>query len=226
MIRNLLRAALFIFLFGGAAGSVGAQTVALGSRTPGVMGTDEFRDRVAAISQQVGEMVHGGCIAERGRLFVPLPRVRKILRDVDAMFAELTQMSHCAGMAELGGSFIPHQRGREILGHAGPVFEHSAEIVHRAGMAAIGGIQIVSYCVPLLAPQRKRSAELEHESRIGRVAFKGRSTCCLCLRRLDLLGRWRVQADCRRSVVIEHIGKLRAFKDRCKDRCLCATSVR
>jgi len=29
MIRNLLRAALFIFLFGGAAGSVGAQTVAL-----------------------------------------------------------------------------------------------------------------------------------------------------------------------------------------------------
>ena len=33
----------------------GAQTVALGSRIPGVMGSDEFRDRVAAISQQVGE---------------------------------------------------------------------------------------------------------------------------------------------------------------------------
>jgi leucyl aminopeptidase len=33
----------------------GAQTVALGSRTPGVMGSDEFRDRVAAISQRVGE---------------------------------------------------------------------------------------------------------------------------------------------------------------------------
>ncbi len=33
----------------------GAQTVALGSRTPGVMGSDEFRDRVAAISQKVGE---------------------------------------------------------------------------------------------------------------------------------------------------------------------------
>jgi leucyl aminopeptidase len=33
----------------------GAQTVALGARTPGVMGSDEFRDRVAAISQRVGE---------------------------------------------------------------------------------------------------------------------------------------------------------------------------
>ena len=33
----------------------GAQTVALGARTPGVMGSDEFRDRVAGLSQEVGE---------------------------------------------------------------------------------------------------------------------------------------------------------------------------
>jgi len=33
----------------------GAQTVALGARTPGVMGSDEFRDRVAALSQAEGE---------------------------------------------------------------------------------------------------------------------------------------------------------------------------
>jgi leucyl aminopeptidase len=33
----------------------GAQTVALGARTPGVMGSEEFRDRVATISQGVGE---------------------------------------------------------------------------------------------------------------------------------------------------------------------------
>ncbi|WP_067459117.1 leucyl aminopeptidase [Nocardia alba] len=33
----------------------GAQMVALGTRTPGVMGTEEFRDRVAAISRSVGE---------------------------------------------------------------------------------------------------------------------------------------------------------------------------
>ena len=33
----------------------GAQTVALGARTPGVMGSDDFRDRVATLSQDVGE---------------------------------------------------------------------------------------------------------------------------------------------------------------------------
>ncbi|WP_435591938.1 leucyl aminopeptidase [Nocardia sp. bgisy118] len=33
----------------------GAQMVALGTRTPGVMGTDEFRDRVARLSREVGE---------------------------------------------------------------------------------------------------------------------------------------------------------------------------
>jgi len=33
----------------------GAQTVALGARTPGVMGSDDFRDRVADLSQEVGE---------------------------------------------------------------------------------------------------------------------------------------------------------------------------
>jgi leucyl aminopeptidase len=33
----------------------GAQTVALGARIPGVMGSDDFRDRVATLSQAVGE---------------------------------------------------------------------------------------------------------------------------------------------------------------------------
>ena len=33
----------------------GAQTVALGARIPGVMGSDEFRDRVAALSREAGE---------------------------------------------------------------------------------------------------------------------------------------------------------------------------
>lgn len=33
----------------------GAQMVALGTRTPGVLGTDDFRDRVARISREVGE---------------------------------------------------------------------------------------------------------------------------------------------------------------------------
>lgn len=38
-----------------AATLTGAQLIALGSRTPGVMGTPEFRDRVTSISQDVGE---------------------------------------------------------------------------------------------------------------------------------------------------------------------------
>nr|WP_040524208.1 leucyl aminopeptidase [Gordonia effusa] len=33
----------------------GAQMVALGTRTPGVMGTDDFRDRIARLSAEVGE---------------------------------------------------------------------------------------------------------------------------------------------------------------------------
>jgi leucyl aminopeptidase len=33
----------------------GAQLIALGSRTPGVMGSNDFRDRVASISQREGE---------------------------------------------------------------------------------------------------------------------------------------------------------------------------
>ena len=33
----------------------GAQTVALGARIPGVMGSEDFRDRVAALSQEIGE---------------------------------------------------------------------------------------------------------------------------------------------------------------------------
>ena len=33
----------------------GAQLVALGGRTPGVLGTDDFRDRVAELSREVGE---------------------------------------------------------------------------------------------------------------------------------------------------------------------------
>ena len=47
----------------------GAQTVALGARTPGVMGSDEFRDRVAALSQEVGEngLAHAASRRAQGR---------------------------------------------------------------------------------------------------------------------------------------------------------------
>ncbi len=59
----------------------GAQMVALGNRTPGVMGTDEFRDRVAAISQEVGE--NGW----------PMPLPEELRRDLDSRVADLANVT-------------------------------------------------------------------------------------------------------------------------------------
>jgi leucyl aminopeptidase len=70
----------------------GAQTVALGSRTPGVMGSDEFRDRVATLSQQVGENAWA----------MPLPEELK--DDLKSTVADLANVSasRYAGMLVAG----------------------------------------------------------------------------------------------------------------------------
>lgn len=70
----------------------GAQTVALGSRTPGVMGSDEFRDRVAAISQVVGE--NGW----------PMPLPDELADDLKSTVADLANVSgqRFAGMLVAG----------------------------------------------------------------------------------------------------------------------------
>lgn len=70
----------------------GAQTVALGARTPGVMGSDEFRDRVAEISQQVGENAWA----------MPLPEELK--DDLKSTVADLANVSgsRFAGMLVAG----------------------------------------------------------------------------------------------------------------------------
>jgi leucyl aminopeptidase len=70
----------------------GAQTVALGARTPGVMGTDEFRDRVAALSQQVGE--NGW----------PMPLPEELKDDLKSTVADLANVSgsRYAGMLVAG----------------------------------------------------------------------------------------------------------------------------
>lgn len=70
----------------------GAQTVALGSRTPGVMGSDEFRDRVAALSAQVGENAWA----------MPLPEELK--DDLKSTVADLANVSasRYAGMLVAG----------------------------------------------------------------------------------------------------------------------------
>ncbi|MFT7025042.1 MAG: leucyl aminopeptidase [Rhodococcus sp. (in: high G+C Gram-positive bacteria)] len=60
----------------------GAQVVALGNRTPGVMGTDEFRDRVAAISRAVGE----------DGWAMPLPS--EIRRELDSKVADLANVTN------------------------------------------------------------------------------------------------------------------------------------
>jgi len=73
----------------------GAQTVALGARTPGVMGSDEFRDRVAAISQQVGENAW------------PMPLPEELKDDLKSTVADLANVSgsRYAGML-VAGTFL------------------------------------------------------------------------------------------------------------------------
>ncbi|MCV7032440.1 leucyl aminopeptidase [Mycobacterium sherrisii] len=93
----------------------GAQTVALGARIPGVMGSDEFRDRVAAISQAVGE--NGW----------PMPLPDDLKEDLKSTVADLSNISgqRFAGML-VAGVFL-----REFVGDgvswahidvAGPAF--------------------------------------------------------------------------------------------------------
>jgi leucyl aminopeptidase len=70
----------------------GAQTVALGARVPGVMGSDEFRDRVAEISQRVGE--NGW----------PMPLPDELKDDLKSTVADLSNISgqRFAGMLVAG----------------------------------------------------------------------------------------------------------------------------
>ena len=70
----------------------GAQTVALGARTPGVMGSDEFRDRVAKLSQDVGE--NGW----------PMPLPEELRDDLKSTVADLANVSgsRFAGMLVAG----------------------------------------------------------------------------------------------------------------------------
>jgi leucyl aminopeptidase len=70
----------------------GAQTVALGARTPGVMGSDDFRDRVATLSQEVGENAW------------PMPLPEELKDDLKSTVADLANVSSSryAGMLVAG----------------------------------------------------------------------------------------------------------------------------
>ncbi|MCV7175077.1 leucyl aminopeptidase [Mycolicibacterium sphagni] len=70
----------------------GAQTVALGARTPGVMGSEDFRDRVARISQAEGENAW------------PMPLPDELKDDLKSSVADLANVSSTrfAGMLVAG----------------------------------------------------------------------------------------------------------------------------
>ena len=73
----------------------GAQVVALGNRTAGIMGSDEFRDRVAAIAQATGE---GGW---------PMPLPEELRGDLDSRGADLANVTgHRWGGMLAAGIFL------------------------------------------------------------------------------------------------------------------------
>jgi leucyl aminopeptidase len=73
----------------------GAQVVALGNRTAGIMGSDEFRDRVAAIAQATGE---GGW---------PMPLPEELRGDLDSRLADLANVTgHRWGGMLAAGIFL------------------------------------------------------------------------------------------------------------------------
>ena len=73
----------------------GAQIIALGNRTPGIMGTPEFRDRVTTISQQVGE--NGWAM--------PLPD--HLRSELDSKLADIANVaSHRWGGMLIAGVFL------------------------------------------------------------------------------------------------------------------------
>ncbi|GAA4921142.1 leucyl aminopeptidase [Actinomycetospora succinea] len=73
----------------------GAQTVALGAWTPGVMGTDEFRDRVAGHAVAAGD----------GGWAMPLPE--ELRGDLDSRVADLANVTnHRFGGMLVGGIFL------------------------------------------------------------------------------------------------------------------------
>ncbi|RAV16243.1 leucyl aminopeptidase [Mycolicibacterium sp. GF69] len=93
----------------------GAQTVALGSRTPGVMGSDEFRDRVAGISQAVGENAW------------PMPLPEELKDDLKSAVADLANVSgsRYAGMLVAGTylrEFVPEGVQWVHIDIAGPAY--------------------------------------------------------------------------------------------------------
>ncbi|MGH3520196.1 MAG: leucyl aminopeptidase [Haloechinothrix sp.] len=97
----------------------GAQVVALGNRTAGVMGSDEFRDRVTGIAQRTGE----------GGWAMPLPE--ELRPELDSKLADLANVtsSRWAGML-VAGVFLREFVGDDLtwahIDIAGPSYNTSS----------------------------------------------------------------------------------------------------
>ncbi len=91
----------------------GAQLVALGTRTPGVLGSEDFRDRVASLSQGVGE----------GGWAMPMPE--ELRADLDSKLADLANITgnRWGGMLAAGvflGEFVADEVQWAHIDIAGP----------------------------------------------------------------------------------------------------------
>ncbi|MGH3881276.1 MAG: leucyl aminopeptidase [Actinophytocola sp.] len=97
----------------------GAQVISLGRRTPGIMGSEDFRDRVAAIAKASGE----------GGWAMPLPE--ELRRDLDSKLADLANVTghRWGGMLAAGlflREFVPDGLPWVHLDVAGPAYNNGA----------------------------------------------------------------------------------------------------
>ncbi|QFZ17399.1 leucyl aminopeptidase [Saccharothrix syringae] len=97
----------------------GAQVVSLGKRTAGVMGTDEFRDRVAELGRAVGEQAWA----------MPLPE--ELRADIDSRVADLANVAgHRFGGMLTAGIFLREFVAEGVswahIDVAGPAFHSGA----------------------------------------------------------------------------------------------------
>jgi leucyl aminopeptidase len=97
----------------------GAQVVALGKRTAGIMGSEEFRERVATIAKATGE----------GGWAMPLPE--ELRRDLDSKLADLANVTghRWGGMLAAGlflREFVPAGLPWVHIDVAGPAFNNGS----------------------------------------------------------------------------------------------------
>jgi leucyl aminopeptidase len=97
----------------------GAQIVSLGRRTPGIMGSDAFRDRVARIARATGE---GGW---------PMPLPEELRADLDSKVADLANVTgHRWGSMLAAGvflsEFVPDDLPWVHIDIAGPAYNNGA----------------------------------------------------------------------------------------------------